>query len=187
MKVAIYARVSTKDKGQNTEDQLPELRRFAQVHGWTIYKEYIDEGSATTWQRGQFQQFFADAYQRRFDSVLFCSLDHFSREGALPTLMHLNEFDASGVGYKSFTEQYLDSTGLFKDAIISVLATIACQEGVRISERTNTEMELAHSNGLQIGAPAKSTGQIEQARRLKNEGKSNYFISEAIGISQSTV
>jgi DNA invertase Pin-like site-specific DNA recombinase len=36
--VAFYARVSTKDKGQSTENQLPELRRFAQAHGYTVYK-----------------------------------------------------------------------------------------------------------------------------------------------------
>jgi len=30
--VALYARVSTKDKGQNTENQLPELRRFDQTY-----------------------------------------------------------------------------------------------------------------------------------------------------------
>lgn len=37
--VALYARVSTKDKGQSTENQLPELRRFAQAHDYNVYKE----------------------------------------------------------------------------------------------------------------------------------------------------
>jgi DNA invertase Pin-like site-specific DNA recombinase len=40
--VALYARVSTKDKGQSTENQLPELRRFAQAHDYTVYKEYVE-------------------------------------------------------------------------------------------------------------------------------------------------
>ncbi len=40
--VALYARVSTKDKGQSTENQLPELRRFAQAYGYTVYKEYVE-------------------------------------------------------------------------------------------------------------------------------------------------
>jgi DNA invertase Pin-like site-specific DNA recombinase len=38
--VALYARVSTKDKGQSTENQLPELRRFSQAHGCVVYKKY---------------------------------------------------------------------------------------------------------------------------------------------------
>jgi predicted site-specific integrase-resolvase len=87
---ALYARVSTKDKGQSTENQLPELRRFAQAHGYTVYKEYVEHESGGTGKRSEFQALFADAHQRRFDLVLFWSLDRFSREGALPTLQYLN-------------------------------------------------------------------------------------------------
>jgi PII-like signaling protein len=36
--VALYTRVTTKDKGQSTEKQLSELQRFAQAHGCTVYK-----------------------------------------------------------------------------------------------------------------------------------------------------
>jgi DNA invertase Pin-like site-specific DNA recombinase len=43
MRVAIYARVS-KDKGQSTDNQLPDMRRYAQVHGWDIYKERFVDG-----------------------------------------------------------------------------------------------------------------------------------------------
>lgn len=43
--------MSTKDKGQSTENQVPKLRCFAQAHGYTIYKEYVEEESAGTGQR----------------------------------------------------------------------------------------------------------------------------------------
>jgi DNA invertase Pin-like site-specific DNA recombinase len=117
MKGALYARVSTKDKGQSTENQLPELRRYAEAHGYTVYKEYVEKESAGTGNRSEFKALFADAHPHRFALVLFWSLDRFGREGALPTLQYLNQLEAWGVGYKSLTEQYLDSTGLFKDAI----------------------------------------------------------------------
>jgi predicted site-specific integrase-resolvase len=42
MIVALYARVSTRDKGQETENQLAELRTFAGKHDWTIFREYVD-------------------------------------------------------------------------------------------------------------------------------------------------
>jgi DNA invertase Pin-like site-specific DNA recombinase len=42
MRVAIYARVSTKGKGQDTENQLHQLRAFAEQHG-TIYQVYTDQ------------------------------------------------------------------------------------------------------------------------------------------------
>lgn len=39
MRVALHARVSTKHQGQATDNQLPDLRRYALTHGWTLYKE----------------------------------------------------------------------------------------------------------------------------------------------------
>ena len=36
MKVAIYARVSTRDKGQDVRNQLEELRAYCDKRGWHI-------------------------------------------------------------------------------------------------------------------------------------------------------
>ena len=119
--------------------------------------------------------------------MLFWSLDRFSREGALPTLQYLNQLERWGVGFKSLTEQYLDSTGLFKEAIISILATLAKQERVRLSERTKTGMARKVTQGVKMGPPTKSQEQIEQVRRLKGGGMSNYAIGKAMGMSASTV
>ena len=55
---------------------------------------------------------FAAASRREFDCILFWSLDRFSREGVFETLQHLQRLTAYGVGYCSYTEQYLDSCGL---------------------------------------------------------------------------
>lgn len=103
-KAAIYARVSTRDKGQTNDNQLLELHAFAERLGYIIYKEYCDQESGGTADRPQFQQLFADAYQRRFDVVLFWSLDRFSREGVGETLTHLPRLNVAGVPFKSFTE-----------------------------------------------------------------------------------
>ena len=83
MLTAIYARVSTRDKGQTNDNQLLELRAFAERLGYSIYREYRDQESGGTAERPQFQQLLLDAHQRRFDVVLFWSLDRFSREGGL--------------------------------------------------------------------------------------------------------
>ena len=42
MRCAIYARVSTTE--QTCENQLLELRRYCLARGWTVFKEYLDEG-----------------------------------------------------------------------------------------------------------------------------------------------
>jgi len=42
MTAAIYARVSTRDKGQTNDNQLLELPAFTERLGYFIYKEYCD-------------------------------------------------------------------------------------------------------------------------------------------------
>ncbi|HAM09973.1 MAG: hypothetical protein A2X05_14155 [Bacteroidetes bacterium GWE2_41_25] len=44
-------------------------------------------------------------------------------------------FYCGAVEYKSYTEQYIDSSGIFKDVIITLLSTLAFQEKIRIGER----------------------------------------------------
>jgi len=71
VRVAIYARVSTKDKSQTNENQLRELHAFTKRLGYSVYQEYCDQESGGSAERPQFQQLFVDAHQRRFDVVLF--------------------------------------------------------------------------------------------------------------------
>ena len=151
MRTAIYARVSTADKGQEVENQLAELRRFAALQGWTVYAEYIDHETGKHADRPRFRALFNDASQRRFDVVLFWALDRFTREGALEALQHLNLLGSYRVGFRSFTEPYLDSCGIFKDAVIAILGTIAKQERLRISQRVRAGLERARTNGTRSG------------------------------------
>lgn len=186
MRVAIYARVSTKDKGQDTENQLHQLREFAERHG-TIYQVFTDQESGGKADRAAFKTLLLEAYQQKFDLVVFWRLDRFSREGALATLRYLKELKDHGVNYKSFTEPYLDSLGPFGDVIVSMLATIAAQDLIKISENTKAALAKKKAAGVKLGTPGKSQEQIEQIRRLKREGLSNYAISKTLGISASTV
>jgi len=47
IRVALYARVSTKDKYQEPETQLYGLRQYAAQRGWEVVREYVDQASAT--------------------------------------------------------------------------------------------------------------------------------------------
>ena len=186
MRVAIYARVSTKDKGQDTENQLHQLREFAERHG-TIYKVYTDQESGGKADRTKFKTLLLEAYQNKFDLVVFWRLDRFSREGALATLRYLKELKDHGVNYKSFTEPYLDSLGPFGDVIVSMLATIAAQDLIKISENTKAALAKKKAAGQKLGAPTKSTEVVAQVQRLKAGGASNQTIAKALRISPSTV
>ena len=45
-KCAIYARVSTRNTGQDTEMQIRELREYCGRRNWKIAHEYIDDGAS---------------------------------------------------------------------------------------------------------------------------------------------
>jgi DNA invertase Pin-like site-specific DNA recombinase len=118
---------------------------------------------------------------------VFWRLDRFSREGALATLRYLKELKDHGVNYKSFTEPYLDSLGPFGDVIVSMLATIAAQDLIKISENTKAALAKKKAAGQKLGAPSKDATLIEQVRRFKADGLSNQVIARALKISPSTV
>lgn len=190
LQVAIYARVSTKDKGQDTENQLRQLREFCRKQGWHIVNEYVDRASGKRNDREQFQAMFDAASRREFDCVLFWSLDRFSREGTLETLTHLQRLTRYGLAFKSYTEQYLDGTGDFREAIIGILAALAKQERVRLSERVQAGLERAKAQGRVGGRPKVNRDTDKDAvaiRRLRDEGQSYGEIAEELGRSKSDV
>lgn len=184
MTAAIYARVSTEGRGQDAENQLVQLRDFAKAMKWGVYGEYIDNvtGSGKK-DRPQFNKLFADAAKRKFDIVLFWSLDRFSREGVRETLNHLTKLDHYGVGFRSYSEQYLDSTGIFKDAVIAILAAVATQERIRISERTKAGLDRVRASGVTLGRKPRAVD-ITEARRLL-DGSSYRKVAASMGIAVS--
>ena len=184
--VALYARVSTQGKRQDTENQLAQLRDFCAKQDWTIVHEYVDRATGKHSDREQFQKLFQDASQRKFDVVLFWSLDRFSREGVRETLNHLQRLASYGVNYRSFTEQYLDSCGIFKDAVLGILATIAKQERVRLSERTLAGLARARKQG-RIGGRPKLVCDRSKVQRLHHAGQSLNEIAAEVGVSKSSV
>lgn len=189
MQAAIYARVSTKDGRQDVENQLRQLREYAHTQQWTIEQEYIDHASGKRSDREQLGQMLTGASRREFDVLLFWSLDRLSREGVLETLTYLQRLTQYGVHYRSFTEQYLDSTGIFREAVIGILAAVAKQERIRISERTIAGLQRAREQG-RIGGRPKAEDDFKLVRRvdaLRAEGKSIRQIAVIAAISPSTV
>ncbi|WP_317897789.1 recombinase family protein [Aurantibacillus circumpalustris] len=187
MKTAIYVRCSTKHHHQDTDNQLLQLNAFCAKQGFEITKVYSDYESGDSENRKSFKAMFADASKRRFDLLLFWSLDRFSREGVRQTITHLQTLESYGVVYKSYSEQYIDSTGIFKDVIISILATLARQEKIRISERVKAGLEKAKLNGKTGGRPKLSEDLINKVAYYKRLGFSNRRISRELKISNTTV
>ena len=128
-------------------NQLAQLREFCQQQGWQVPTEYVDHETGSTSARDEFQKMLLHASQRKFDVLLFWALDRLTREGTLATLQYLERLTSYQVGYKSFTEPYLDSCGTFKDIVISLLATMAKQERIRMGERVRAGIAQARRAG----------------------------------------
>ena len=85
---------------------------------------------------------------------------------------------------KSFTEQYLDSNGVFRDTIIGFLAAIAKQERVRFSERIKAGQAWSSKAP---GRPALADRVIDELRKLRSEGLSFKEIQLATGVPVATM
>src|SRR5947209_9297242 len=186
IRVAMYGRVSKDNGSQDTENQLHELRDFCHRSKWAIEHEYVDRASGRTADRPQFKKLFEDAAKRRFDLVLFWSLDRFTREGVMETLNHLQRLSAYGVNWRSYQENYLDSCGPFKAVVISLMATLAKQERLRISERTKAGLQRARRAGKVLGRPRVEVD-IKKLRALQDSGMSLRKIAAKTKLRLSTV
>lgn len=187
LRYAIYARVSTSDKGQEVEQQLPDLREFVARLRGQVVMEFLDEESGGTDKRAGFQAMLKAAHQRRFDVLVFWSLDRFSREGVLPTLQHLEKLRLHNIGFCSYTEPALNTTGPMGDAIIALMAALANQRLVNIRESTKRALAQKKAKGVRLGRPTVSEKIIEQARELRAAGKSFRAISSTLQVPASTI
>jgi DNA invertase Pin-like site-specific DNA recombinase len=182
--VAIYSRISTGK--QDNQNQIDQLRTFAATQGWKIQHEFVDIATGKNGDRDQFKALFTAASRREFDLVLFWSLDRLSRAGVFETLQYLQTLTGYGVGYRSYTEQYLDSCGMFRDAVISILAVIAKQERVRLSERTLAGLAVARARG-RVGGRPRIQCDRGKILRLHAAGHSLGKIAQKLNLTKTTV
>jgi len=182
-RIAIYARVSTTD--QSTESQLLDLRRYTRERGWTIFKEYCDNGvSGTTESRPALNRLMNDAKKRRFDVVLVWRFDRFARS-TKHLILALEEFRNLGIDFVSYQEN-IDTSSPLGSAIFTIISAVAQLERDIIAERVKAGLRRAKENGKKLGRP-KASVDTEKIRRLRSEGLSLRAISQEIGISRTTV
>jgi DNA invertase Pin-like site-specific DNA recombinase len=180
MKAALYARVSTLD--QEPENQLQELRSYAEARGWTI-SEYIDKGvSGAKDRRPALDELIRDARRRRFDVLVCWRLDRLGRNlKHLVTL--LEELQAVGVAFVSLGEG-IDCTTPAGKLQLHILAALAEFERARIAERVKAGLARVRTSGGRLGRPRATldAGAVAQTAHL-----SVREAAKALGVSQSLV
>ena len=183
-RVAIYARVSTTNQGQDVSMQTWELLQFAEARGWTVAGEYLDEGiSGAKDSRPELNRLMADAHKRRFDIVCVWRFDRFARSVS-HLLRALETFKALGIDFVSFTEQMDTSTPAGK-MVFTVLGAVAELERSLIAERVRAGLRNARSKGKKPGRPRVA---VDAARiaSLRASGASWQTITRQLGISAGT-
>ena len=187
MTCALYVRISDPRKGQTTENQLLQLQAFADSKGWKVAEVYQDLESGAKF-RASYERLYEDAKRpnRKWEFILFWSLDRFSREGTYETIHRLRQLQAAGVPFVSYQEQYLDTLGPFREAVMGILAAVAALERNRISERVKAGMARGKLEGKRYGRkPAEID--LKQLRKLHEKGYSLTMLSHALGVSRTTV
>jgi DNA invertase Pin-like site-specific DNA recombinase len=185
MKAAIYARVSTLDKGQEVENQLHELRNYCLKQGWDVI-EYVDHASGKSGDRGEFKRMFEDAKLKKFEVLTVWALDRLTREGVLETLQYIQTLTKHGIQFESFTEPHFRTTGATGELMLSIFAWIAKQERLRISERTKAGMNRARRDGKTLGRPVR-VFRRDEALAMKEQGMSLRNIAAELNVSPMTV
>ena len=185
MKVAIYARVSTANNGQDPTMQTRELREYAERRGWTVAGDYVDIGiSGTKETRPQLDRLMADAHRRRFDAVVVWKFDRFARSVS-HLLRALESFKAQGIEFVSFSEQLDTSTPAGK-LVFTVLGAVAELERSLIVERVKAGLRNARSKGKKLGRP-RVYPDVHRIVALRAEGLSWAKIGERLGVGEGTV
>jgi DNA invertase Pin-like site-specific DNA recombinase len=184
-RVAIYARVSTVNHGQDVSMQTRELLQFAEARGWSVAGEYIDEGvRGAKDSRPELNRLMADAHKRRFDVVCVWRFDRFARSVS-HLLRALETFKALGVDFVSYSEQMDTGTPAGK-MVFTVLGAVAELERSLIVERVRAGLRNARAKGKRLGRPRVALDAV-RIGRLRAQGRSIREIADELGYSRSLV
>jgi len=198
-RAALYARVSTLDKGQDPELQLSELREYAGRRGWTVFGEYVDHGvSGSKESRPQLDRLLADARRRHFDIVLVWKLDRFARSLKL-LIVSLAELAALGVAFVSVRDCIDLSTPVGR-LTVQLLGALAEFERELIRERVQAGIDrrkaalqrqgfFVSKKGNRITHLGRKRVNVDAAQviALRAQGQSWRTIAHELGVGEGTV
>jgi len=184
-RVALYARISTSNKGQDVACQLNELRDLATRMGWQT-TDFIDEGvSGRKESRPAFDQMMKAVRQRRFDAVCCWRLDRLSR-GLRHAVNVLSEFRDLGVEFISVRDG-LTFSGPLGLALYALVAALAEAEVEALRERTIAGLKNAKAKGKTLGRPKGTKIDFQRVVELRRQGMSTRAVARSMGIGVGSV
>jgi DNA invertase Pin-like site-specific DNA recombinase len=184
MRVAIYARVSTANNGQDPTMQTRELREYAERRGWTVAGEYVDIGiSGTKERRPELDRLMADAHKRRFDVIAVWKFDRMARSVS-HLLRALETFNTLGIEFVSLPES-LDTATPAGRMVFTALGAVAELERSLIVERVRAGLRNAKAKGRRLGRPRVAVD-TRRIAALRAQGLSWRAIASELGASRQS-
>ncbi len=183
-KVAIYARVSTSNKGQDLNTQLLPLKKYCKDKKRDIVQVYTDIMSWTKESRPSLNSLLDDAKEQKFDTVLVFRFDRISRS-TKQLIDLLEKFRKLNISFISLNEN-IDTTTPTGAMMFTIIAAFAKFERDIISERVKFWIQKARSNWKQIGRK-KIDVNDDMVILHHNEGLSIRNIAQMMNISKSKV
>jgi DNA invertase Pin-like site-specific DNA recombinase len=185
VRVAIYARVSTSNNGQDPTLQTRELREYCERRGWQIAGEYVDVGiSGTKEKRPELDRLMAAAHRRQFDAVIVWKFDRFARSVS-HLLRALETFQALAIHFVSLSEALDTSTPAGK-MVFTVLGAVAELERSLIVERVRAGLRNARAKGKRLGRP-RLVVDASRVAALRTQGYGWKRIAADLGVGVGTV
>ena len=184
MKVSLYARVSTLDKGQDPEVQLRELREYVAHRGWEVVGEFVDRVSGAKEQRPDLDRLLLEMRRGKCQGFVVVRLDRLGRS-LKHLLTLLTDFEERNIALISLKEgiDFSTSTGKLMFSIVGAMAQF---ERDLIRERVKAGLDYARAKGVRIGRKPISVDH-EEIYRLKAQGCSMRQIAKAVGVSAAYV
>ena len=181
MRVALYGRVSTLDKGQDVNMQMNELREYAVRRGWQIEGEYVDNGvSGAKESRPELNRLITDAKLRKFDVIAVWKLDRFGRS-LKHLVVTLADLESLGIAFVSLRDGFDLSTPSGR-LMFQIIGAMGEFERNLIRERVRAGMAHAKAKGTRLGrARSYVDMRVVQARRAS--GESLRAIARDLGVS----
>lgn len=149
MKVALYARVSTIDKGQDPETQLQKLRSFAESKGYLVVGEWYDKASGADPNRPQLVEMLQKS--RTYDAIIITKLDRMMRS-TKNLLNMLEDFDKKGVALICVDQPIETGTAMGR-LLIQILSAVAEFERELTRDRVKDGLARARKEGKRLGRP----------------------------------
>jgi DNA invertase Pin-like site-specific DNA recombinase len=179
-RVAIYARVSTKD--QSTETQVSQLTAYCQSRGWTDIAVFRDDGiSGVRDNRPELDKLRERMLHGEFSSLVVSKMDRLGRSLGM-ILRFWDEADAAGVRV-IVIDQGIDTSTPAGHLQRNMLAALAEFERELILERTRAGISRARALGKKFGAPRRIPESVAREVRSRRErGESLRLISQRMNL-----